>query len=156
MGNSFADFLSDKNRAKLVIPNVNRGDIFKMRLTHEEGIVPKNEGDIDRDKYFIVLGKTVTNFIIGFVVINTNVNSNISLELQRLHYPISASKYPFLEKNRFVCCAELKEITSENFASRYEGDGRFGVLSDDDLRFVIGALKESPLTTLKQLKKFGL
>lgn len=156
MGNSIAEILSGKDKSNLIISNVNKGDIFKMRLTREEGIVPKNIGDIDRDKYFIVLGKTETDSLIGFVVINTNVNSNISPELQRLHYPIGVSKYPFLKKNRFVCCAELKEITFGNFVSRYEGDGRFGILLEDDLNFVIGALKESPLVTPKQLKKFRL
>lgn len=156
MGNSIVDMLSGKDKSKLIIPNINKGDIFKMRLTPEEGIAPKGVGDVDRDKYFIVLGKTEADSLVGFVVINTNVNSKISPELQRLHYPISASKYPFLKKNRFVCCAELKQITFENFASRYEGDGRFGILLEDDLNFVIGALKVSPLITPRQLKKFGL
>lgn len=156
MGTSIADILSKKAKSRLVLPNINKGDIFKMRLTPKEGIIPKNEGDTDRDKYFIVLGKTETGSLIGFVVIDTAINIHISQELQDLHCPMNATKYPFLKKNRFICCAELKEITFDNFVDRYEGEGRFGQLEDDDMELVIGALKSSPLVTPKQLKKFGL
>ena len=93
---------------------------------------------------------------IGFVVINSNINTNISKELQDLHYPINVSDYPFLKKNSFVCCAELKEITADNFIDRYEGERRCGKLTNEDLELIIGALKSSPLVTPKQLKRFGL
>lgn len=156
MGASIADILSDEAKSQLILPNINKGDVFKMRLTPKEGITPKNKGDNDRDKYFIIVGKTENGSLIGFVVINTNINTHISEELKDLHYPINASKYPFLEKNRFVCCAELKEITSENFINRYEGEGRYGKLANDDLELIIGALRSSPLVTPKQLKRYGL
>ena len=106
MGASIADILSNKAKSQLVLPNINKGDIFKMRLTPKEGIIPKNKGDNDRDKYFIVVGKTANGALVGFVVINSNINTNISKELQDLHYPINVSDYPFLKKNSFVCCAE--------------------------------------------------
>ena len=137
MGASIADILSNKEKSQLVLPNINKGDVFKMRLTPKEGIIPKNKGDNDRDKYFIVVGQTANNALIGFVVINS-------------------SDYPFLRKNSFVCCAELKEITADNFIGRYEGEGRCGKLTNEDLELIIGALKSSPLVTTKQLKRFSL
>ena len=108
MGASIADILSNKEKSQLVLPNINKGDVFKMRL------------------------------------------------LQDLHYPINISDYPFLRKNSFVCCAELKEITADNFIGRYEGEGRCGKLTNEDLELIIGALKSSPLVTTKQLKRFSL
>ncbi len=57
MGASIADILSNKEKSQLVLPNINKGDVFKMRLTPKEGIIPKNKGDNDRDKYFIIVGK---------------------------------------------------------------------------------------------------
>ena len=128
MGASIADILSNKEKSQLVLPNINKGDVFKMRLTPKEGIIPKNKGDNDRDKYFIVVGQTANNI----------------------------SDYPFLRKNSFVCCAELKEITADNFIGRYEGEGRCGKLTNEDLELIIGALKSSPLVTTKQLKRFSL
>ena len=127
-----------------------------MKLTPQEGVTPKHKEDTDRDKYFIVIGKTNDGSLIGFVLINTSINSGLKQELQDLHYPISVSEYPFLGKNRFICCSELKEITEKNFIERYDTNGRFGTLKKDDMKFVIGALKTSPLVTPKQLKKFGL
>ena len=58
MGASIADILSNKEKSQLVLPNINKGDVFKMRLTPKEGIIPKNKGDNDRDKYFIIVGKS--------------------------------------------------------------------------------------------------
>lgn len=53
MGASIADILSNKEKSQLVLPNINKGDVFKMRLTPKEGIIPKNKGDNDRDKYYL-------------------------------------------------------------------------------------------------------
>lgn len=156
MGNSIADFLSSQDKHKLLMPNVNKGDIFRMNLTPKEGVIPKHKEDVDRDKYFIVIGKTDNNSLIGFVLINTSINNGLEQKLKDLHYPISGSKYPFLGKNRFVCCSELKEITEKNFIERYDTNGRFGTLDNEDMQLVIGALKESPLVTPKQLKRYGL
>ena len=33
MGASIADILSNKAKSQLVLPNIDKGDIFKMRLT---------------------------------------------------------------------------------------------------------------------------
>lgn len=41
MGASIADILSNKEKSQLVLPNINKGDVFKMRLTPKEGIIPK-------------------------------------------------------------------------------------------------------------------
>ena len=69
MGASIADILSNKEKSQLVLPNINKGDVFKMRLTPKEGIIPKNKGDNDRDKYFIVVGQTANNALIGFLLL---------------------------------------------------------------------------------------
>ncbi len=47
------DLLSDKSKQSL-LSVVEKGDIIRMELTIEEGVVPKNEGDESRNKYFVV------------------------------------------------------------------------------------------------------
>lgn len=32
------------------------GSVFKMTLSKEEGVTPKNPGDVTRDKLFVVIG----------------------------------------------------------------------------------------------------
>ena len=74
MGASIADILSNKEKSQLVLPNINKGDVFKMRLTPKEGIIPKNKGDNDRDKYFIIVGKTANESMIEYIKENEEIN----------------------------------------------------------------------------------
>lgn len=130
------------------------GDIVRMELTQKEGITPKNTGDKARNKYFIVLGKTTDGKIIGFVVINTNINNNLSDILQQLHYPLSSDRYPFLEKTRYAYCGEVKQICFTDFSDRQ--CSIFGKIEDEDLKLIKEALLSSPIAEEKMLKKFGL
>lgn len=151
---SFKELLSDK-AAKALVSLVDCGDIVRMRLTEAEGVTPKNEGDTDRNKYFVILGKTADGTVIGFVLINSRINQNLSEEVKQLHYPIRKSKYPFLDHDSFIFCGQLKEISLATFADRYKSQ-TFGKLADDDLELVIQAVVSSPSETKKHLRKFGL
>lgn len=150
---TIADLLSPSSKENLM-STIKRGDVVRMRLTEEEGITPKNEGDSSRNKYFIVLGKTADGQIIGFVVINTNINVNLSEVLKRLHYPLTAEKYPYLEKTRYVYCGALKQISLSNFSNRH--CSIFGTIDEGDLQLITNALASSPIESKKKLRKFGL
>lgn len=151
---SFGDLLSQASKENLM-QVIGRGDVVRMKLTKEEGITPKNPGDVDRNKYFIVLGKTADGHLIGFVVINSNINERLSPKLQALHYPISPAKYPFLGKTRFVFCGDLKEISSDVFANRYKCES-FGRIEEEDLTLIVEAVVQSGNVSPKRLRKFGL
>ena len=92
---------------------------------------------------------------VRFVLINTNINQNLSLPLKNLHYPLSAARYPFLGKTRYVDCAQLKEIALDKFSDRYRCQS-FGKIDDEDLLHISEAVKSSPLETKKHLRRFGL
>lgn len=151
---NFKDLLSSKSSTSLV-SLIGRGEIVRMKLTQQEGITPKNDGDVDRNKYFVVLGRTDDGSIIGFSVINSNINEHLPMELQQLHYPIKKSDYPFLKHDSFIYCGQLKEIKTSVFAERYQSE-TFGKLHESDLNLVLGALLSSPLETRKHLKRFGI
>ena len=57
--------------------SVNIGSVFKMTLTPKDGIKPKNEGDVSRDKYFVIIGKTQDSVIIGSLLINSEINNKL-------------------------------------------------------------------------------
>lgn len=133
---------------------IKRGDVIRMRLTRKEGVTPKNDCDDARNKYFIVLGKTADGKLIGFVLINTNINSNLSAVLKDLHYPLHPDKYPFLEKTRYVYCGQLKQICLTDFSERQFHI--FGSIEEEDILLIIDALSSSPIEEKKNLKKFGL
>lgn len=54
---SLKDLMSSSSRQSL-LSTVQVGEIFRIKLTIEEGIIPKGENDVSRNKYFIVIGKT--------------------------------------------------------------------------------------------------
>lgn len=54
---SLKDLMSSSSRQRL-LSTVQAGEIFRIKLTIEEGITPKGEDDVSRNKYFIVIGKT--------------------------------------------------------------------------------------------------
>ena len=148
------DIISNNSKQNL-LSNIQRGDVIRINMTLEEGVKPKNNGEESRNKYFIVLGKTEDGKFIGFVLINSNINPHLSSELKDLHYPLHFSKYSFLEKNRFVDCGQLKEITLENFSDRYKCQS-FGKIDEEDLEYKTQAVISSPKETRKHLRKFGL
>lgn len=151
---TLGDIISNQSKQNL-LSNIQRGDVIRMKMTPKEGVKPKNDGKETRNKYFIVLGKTENGKLVGFVLINSNINKHLSSALRDLHYPLHFSKYAFLEKNRFVDCAQLKEITLENFSDRYKCQS-FGKIDEEDLQHITQAVISSPIETPKHLKKFGL
>ena len=148
------DIISNSSKQNL-LSNIHRGDVIRMEMTQKEGVKPKNDGEETRNKYFIILGKTEEGKLIGFVLINSNINPHLSSALKDLHYPLCFSKYSFLEKNSFVDCGQLKEITLENFSDRYKCQS-FGKIDEEDLEYITQAVISSPKETRKHLRKFGL
>lgn len=151
---SLKDLLS-KQSSQALLSTVKRGDIFRMKLTKAEGITPKNEGDVDRNKYMVILGKTEDGKVFGFVVINSRINVHLSYELKCAHYPIRKDKYSFLDHDSFVYCGDIMEIDIDTFSERYQSQS-YGTLDEDDLAYVIGAVKSSATITPKKKKKFGI
>lgn len=131
------------------------GEVYRMKLTRDEGVVPKNEGEDSRNKYFVVLGVNGDGSVVGFVLINTNVNRNIPVNLRKSHYLIKVEDYAFLEQNRYVCCGELKEIETTVFFNRFL-DGAVGRLSDEHLETVKAIMAQSDNVPVALMKKYGV
>jgi hypothetical protein len=147
----FADFLTEKDKQVVKVSLIKAGQVYRMRLTEEEGVKPKQKEDNGRNKFFIVLGQDSEGNV-GFVLINTSIQ-NLPLPIQDLHYPISASKYKFLKHDSFVDCHELKEIKYAKFRI----ENMVGEMNADDLELIMNTLvNDSPVVTPKQLKRFGL
>lgn len=146
---SLADLISPLSRKDL-LSTIQPGDIFRIRLTIEEGITPKNKDDSSRNKYFIVIGKTKDKKVIGFVVINSCINQNLSIQLQQLHYPLRAVKYSFLDHDSYVYCGDLKEITINHFFERTCQS--CGTIDNEDLKYITEKVIFSPIETKKHLR----
>ena len=154
---SLSDLLSETTKSKLIASTVKVGSVYRMKLTPAEGVIPKKSEDTSRNKYFVVVGFDEDGIAIGFVLINTDINPNLSEEVKLLHYPILHKNYPFLENtNRFVDCNNIKRITREKFNSLIRSDSEAGQLNEEDLQYIFSTLKESPTVTTKELLKYGI
>ena len=147
----FSDLLDGDDAERILLSNINVGDVFRINMGRETGIVPK-VGDESRNKFFIVLGFDDYGNAYGGVVINSKINSRIPYEAQMLHMPISKDKYDFLTHNSFVDCSELMVVKREKVATwRY-----LGHVEEEDTELITETIKSTPFESEARLAQFGL
>lgn len=146
-----SDYFDKDKIVQLARHSVEIGDVFRMRLTREEGIIPK-KGDDSRNKYFIVLGFDNEGNVFGGVVINSAINQNVPQHIKDLHMPLKVSDYPFLGKDRFVDCSTLMKPGAEKFTI-WEHKG---FIKESDVRLIISTVKTSPRINGEDIRVFGL
>ena len=152
-----SDILSEKNLERLILSSASDGDVFRMHLGEEENVKGKEKEDDGRNKYFILLGQDSEGNALGFVLIDTAINPHLPLRRKELHYPLSASKYQFLNgKNRFVDCSDFKIISHKRFTELFGADKSKGKIEYDDLSYIKQAVKDYEDASPKLLKRFGL
>ncbi|MGO5199117.1 hypothetical protein ACTQ1R_03190 [Prevotellaceae bacterium LCP21S3_C11] len=91
---NFKELLGNNNQLQnLLLDTVEEGEVYRLCLTKEEGIIPKNKGDEGRKKFFVVVGKDQEGNAIGFVLINSEINKHLPESRRKLHYLLKASEF---------------------------------------------------------------
>ena len=137
---------------KLAQDNIKVGNVYLINLDQQNGITPKN-GDLTRDKFFIVLGFDNEGNVIGGLVINSKINYNLPSSVTDYQLPIKVEQCPFLKYNSFVNCSKIIVANKAKFTKNtYRGE-----ISDPEfIDLLINTVKESPTVNTKLLKRFGL
>ena len=137
---------------KLAQDNIKVGNVYLINLDQQNGITPKN-GDLTRDKFFVVLGFDNEGNVIGGLVINSKINYNLPSSVTDYQLPIKVEQFPFLKYNYFVNCSKLIVANKAKFTKNsYRGE-----ISDPEfIDLLINTVKESPTVNTKLLKRFGL
>ena len=144
--------LLGKTANDLMQLSIKIGDIHLLKLDPTNGITPKN-GDVARNKFFIVLGFDDQRYVLGGLVINSKINYNLPPTITDYQLPITVTQCPFLQHNSFVNCSKIIVAKRTNF----NRDTYRGEISDSGLmRLIIDTVKESPTVNKKQLKDFGI
>jgi hypothetical protein len=130
---------------------VDVGDVFLVELDSNDGIRPK-DGAATRHKYFVVLGFDNEGNAYGGVIINSHINQRMDQVVKDYHMPIKSTKYSFLRYDSFVDCLTLKTAP----VAKLETGKYSGRIDDDDIKLIMGALKESPREKIARLKRFGI
>ena len=146
-----SDILGDVGD-KLAQDNIKVGNVYLINLDQQNGITPKN-GDLTRDKFFIVLGFDQEGNVIGGLVINSNINYNLPSSVTDYQLPIKVEQCPFLKHHSFVNCSKITVANKAKFTKNtYRGE-----ISDPEfIDLLINTVKESPTVNTKLLKRFGL
>lgn len=136
---------------KLAQDNIKVGNVYLISLDQQSGITPKN-GDLTRDKFFIVLGFDNEGNVIGGLVINSKINYNLPSSVTDYQLPIKVEQCPFLKYNSFVNCSKIIVANKAKFTKNtYRGE-----ISDPEfIDLLINTVKESPTVNTKLLKRFG-
>ena len=130
------------------------GSVFRMTMYPEDKVTPKNEGDMSRDKYFVVIGKTEESVVVGSLLINTNINSRMFNLIASYQHCISPASYSFLNgKERYISCYEIKMFPTERIIEKAE---YIGILSQEDIDASIELAKTSPINDRRTLKMLNL
>ena len=144
--------LLGKEANVLVQNSIGVGDVHILPLGKEEGITPKG-GELTRKKFFIILGFDEAGDIIGGIVINSNVNTNLPSSVTDYLMPVTVQQMPFLKHSSFINCSRLKTVKKDKF-----NFGTYVGHIDDDslLESIKETVIESPYANIQQLKEFGI
>ena len=134
--------------------SVQSGSVFRMTLYPKDGVTPKNEGDVSRTKFFVVIGKDEDSILVGSLLINTDVNINLVKVIAPYQHCIYPEVYSFLgEKCRYIDCYRIKELS---FNQIIETADYIGTISPEDLDKAIDLANASPVNRPLILKKYGI
>jgi hypothetical protein len=145
------ELITPKDYEALARTSIQVGDVYRIEMTRENGIVPK-DGAASRHKFFIILGFDEQGVAYGGVIVNSRINQLAPDSVKDWHMPISCKKYPFLDHDSFVDCSTLKTARLSTF-SRWK---LLGSVLQEDVALIVNTVKSSPNETPAHLKLFGL
>lgn len=130
------------------------GSIFRMTLLPEDGVIPKNLGDVDRTKYFVVLGVDDDSILVGSVLINSRINDRLFNIIGPYQHRIIQEDYAFLTKaESYIDCYRIKEIGLGRILSDAE---YVGALEESDIADIMSLTVSSPANRKLVLKKYHI
>lgn len=134
--------------------SIRPGSVFRMTLYPEDGVTPKNEGDVSRTKYFVVIGIDKDSILVGSLLINSEINSNLNSIIAPYQHRISNTSYGFIgNKDRYIDCYRIKELSYGKITDSGE---YIGLISEGDLEKAIELAIASPVNKPRTLLKFGV
>lgn len=132
------------------------GSIYKKNMDESEDITPKG-GMSFRPKYFVIVGSSEHGYYVAYVLVNKSINTNFicTKELLDTQYPLRIKDYPgiFTIDPSYLNLSRIREMEVTTLLS----DATYcGELTDSDLCLVMQALKESPVLTGREKRRYGL
>lgn len=131
--------------------SIDKGDVFLIPLNSSNGIT-LTSGQTTKDKYLVVLGINTEGVVYGGVVINSQINSNVSIEIQNSHYPIKKCNHNFLRYDCFIDCSKIMTV-NKNTLLKHDFVGK---IRQCDMDLVFETVRDSRIINNRMKKEFGL
>ena len=131
-----------------------QGKVLRMDLTEDDGLILKS-GTTERSKFFVVMGENMDQGIVGSLLINSNINTNIirTKELLDCQFPLKGDEYDFLNHDSYLNCSKIFPL--DKVKIRREAH-EVGNLNDRDLSLVIDHIINSEVISMKEKKRYRI
>lgn len=144
----FESFKSSEKAIELFKTTVQIGDVYYVELSKEEGIHPK-DGYSTRNKYYVVLGID-DDCIYGGIVFNSEINRNLTHQIEEYQIIISADKYPFIKHKSYLDCTKIFPAPPE----RLMYSEKVGSIDTIDLCYAKEKINRAPSISAAIRKKY--
>ena len=111
-------------------------------------------------KRLIVVGIDADSVLLATVFINSEINPNVlsTDELKRLQLKLEATDRPYLDRDSYADCSDVRERKQSDIQSLLANDPtcHIGNVSAEDMRIVKGLIKSARTVSVRIKKKFSL
>jgi hypothetical protein len=111
-------------------------------------------------KYFIIIGFSDDEVLLGTVFINSAINQNVfnTEYLKGLNIPLDAQMYDFIDHNSFVDCSDVKERSFIEIKQLLSNDPECskGIISEETMKIISTTLANASTISLTKKRKFGI
>lgn len=136
---------------KLDVTTLKFGDVLHLPLTEDDDVTPK-DGYESRRKKIVILGITGDYAMVGYVLINKDINNTYADP--NLQIPIKQSDYPIIlpKKDSFIDCGRVRSYDIVNMKEKGE---YIGTLTDKDKGILRQEIEQSDHISVHTKRKFG-
>lgn len=132
------------------------GSIYRKKMDGADDVTPKG-GMSFRPKFFVIIGSVEDGYFVAYVLVNKSINEKFicSRELLDCQFPLRVKDYPgiFTIDPSYLNLSRIREMEMKTLLSEATYCGK---LTDSDLRLVMQTLKDSPVLTAKEKRRYGL
>lgn len=127
------------------------GQVLRMEMFPEDAVRPK-KGKSSKEKRFVVIGKN-DDKVVAALLINSNINENLFMQIGPYQHFISSERYDFLDHDSYVDGYLIREFD----ATRVLVSAQYlGSLAPEDVEESIQRAVSSPQLKPYIIKRYNL
>ena len=127
------------------------GQVLRMEMFPDDNVQPK-KGKSSKEKRFVIIGKD-GDTVVAALLINSNINENLFMQIGPYQHLISSEQYSFLDHDSYVDGYLIREFSA---ARVLESADYLGSLLPEDVLESIQRAVESPKIKPYLIKKYRL